>query len=251
MGGRSRFLLALGVAGVGACGDGVAATDSAATTGTTEATTTQTTLAPTTMATPTGGETGQEPAFGEARWVLRDKDGVRVQALVEPRCGADLDVNTPLPRCLPLEFDSPNNFPCVRVIDHEGRFLNFLYDLKTGTIGPCAYKGALLEAFPHTPWSKIQGASFTNGECQGTAYTSTYDALGSATFTSPRLLFFAASDMWFVSEKGCLDAEFWWVNQGVCVGPTSARLLCPVVVVPDWVKNLLPNPPYTMSVEYG
>lgn len=70
---------------------------------------------------------------------------------------------------------------------------------------------------------------FTNGECQGTAYTPTYNALGGANFTTGRKLFFTASDMWFVSEK-CLDAEVWYVKQGVCVGPTSARLLCPVIV---------------------
>jgi len=245
--GLLRVLLALGGAGAGACADGGATTDSASTTGTTHDPTNHDTTTPTT---PTGGETGKQPLSPEGRWVLRDKDGARVQALVEPRCGSE-PVDLPLSRCLPLEFGSPNSFPCARIIDHEGRFVNLLYDLETGEIGPCAYQGALGLGSTNRPWSEIQGSSFTNGQCLGTAYTNIYNALGSADFTKERLLFFAASDMWFVSEEGCLEAEFWWFNQDACVGPTSSRLLCPLVVVPDWLKGLLPNPPYTMAVEYG
>src|SRR4051812_36667988 len=44
---------------------------------------------------PGGADMGVPEGFApEPRWVLRDKDGVRVQALVEPRCGQNGDTKS-------------------------------------------------------------------------------------------------------------------------------------------------------------
>jgi len=185
----------------------------------------------------------------EPRWVLRDRDGVRVQALVEPRCGQWSDSEATA-RCRPLEFDSPNSFPCARVVDHEGRYLNLLFDLQTGKLDPCMFTADMAGDI-NLPWNEIPGAAFTNAECAGTAYSNLYDELGSSNYTRAHTIWFADGDMWLVSEKDCLVSNFWWSDFGTCKGPGGLSRRCPLVVVPDWVKNLLPNPPYTMSVEYG
>jgi hypothetical protein len=184
--------------------------------------------------------------------VLRDRDGVRVQALVEPRCGAS-DGAESFDRCAPLEFDSPNMFPCVRVIDHEGRFINLQYDLTTGELGPCIYSpGNLPENFSK-PWTEHLGVPFLNAQCDGAPYFPTYDGVwyGAPQFTRSRHPTFAENDVWFPAEEGCIFAQFWMLDVGlVCDGPQSGYRLCPFKRVPEWVKTLLPNPPYTLAVEY-
>lgn len=240
-------ILAFGLAGAQACADNVAATDALTSTGTTLDTGTAT--QGTTQATPTGtatGGTGPVEGFSpEPRWVLRDKDGARVQALVEPRCGSE----TP-DRCRPLEFDSPNSFPCARVIDHEGRYLNLLFDLESGKLEPCMPPVSEFEMT--LPWNKITGAGFADAQCAGTAYSNLWLELGSPEFTTAHKIWVADGDLWLVSGENCLVFNFWWANQqGECESTGGLSRRCPFVVVPDWVKNLLPNPPYTMSVEYG
>lgn len=255
--GPCGLLLAIDLMGAYACADSGAATDAATSTGTTPETSTSTSTPTSTQSatqgTPTGtatGGTGPVEGFSpEPRWVLRDRDGVRVQALVEPRCGQWSDSEA-TGRCRPLEFDSPNSFPCARVVDHEGRYLNLLFDLKTGKLDPCMFTADKAGDI-NQPWNQIPGAAFTNAECAGTAYSNLFGEIGSIDYTRAHTIWFADGEMWLVSEKDCLVSNFWWSDFGTCKGPGNLSRRCPFVVVPDWVKNLLPNPPYTMSVEYG
>jgi len=192
------------------------------------------------------------PGYAEPRWVLRDVSGKRVQALVEPRCGGGEEAVS-FEHCAPLDFDSPNMFPCVRVIDHEGRFINLQYDLATGEIGPCIYSPAKPPDNFSQPWTKILGIPFLNAQCDGAPYHPVYDGVGYAKpeFTRTRFPVFAENDVWFPAEEGCFFAEFWTLDVGeVCVGPWSGYRLCPYQRVPEWVKTLLPDPPYSLSVEY-
>lgn len=258
---RYRVLsVALGLAGATACADDIVMSDSMSTTGTTQPATTEvattpgtpttgtptTTSAGTSASATTGGATtgGTGPlAPGyRPRWVLRDKDGVRIQAFVEPRC------NYPYIDCWPLDFGSPNSFPCVRVISHEGKYINFWYNMEDGELGSCNW---YLERADQVgkAWKELPGAAFTNDQCEGTVYTSLGDPIGGE-FLAVRTLYFAADDLWFQSEEGCLDTQFWVAGMGTCNGPTGVVHLCPIVVIPDWVKTLLPNPPYSLAVEY-
>lgn len=207
--------------------------------------------------TATDGTTAEPPPhpggfFPEERWVLRDRDGVRVQALVEPRCGYFGGVET-RPRCLPLEFGSANDFPCVRVIDIEGKYVDIQYELKSGKLGPCNYapnSGGDIDQ----DWNEVVGTSFTDPQCGGTPYTTVEAGVGyfGAEFTRSRELWFAEGKAWFVSKAGCLTTDFWGAGvNNTCVGPFKGETQCPLIAVPGWVEDLLPNPPYTMAVEYG
>jgi hypothetical protein len=252
-----RTALTLGLAGAVACGDSqelASASQSSTTQGTTSTSTMATTSVPTTGAgtttttgagatttTTTGGIPPVGPVGYNPRWVLRDGDGVRVKALVQPRChGSDIP-------CPPLEFGAPDGIPCVRVIDHESRYVNLLYDMNTGQLGHCMHSDQSSDI--DKPWSEIPGAAFTNAQCEGTAYAGNkYPDIEE--FTEARTLYFAENNLWLVSTEGCLLTTYWLRSGVACEGPKGKFSLCPLVVVPDWVQTLLPNPPYTMAVEY-
>lgn len=179
------------------------------------------------------------------RWVLRDKDGHQVRALVEPRCG--MDYAKSLKRCLPLDFGSSSGFPCVRVIDHEDRYINVEYDLLSGEIGPCQGKFDDIDA----PWEVVENR-FADENCQGQRYRPTTGGSGyhNPQFTGARAIASAEGDMWYPTDEGCLPKETpTWVQIDTCE-MTQPQALCPYQVVPPWVIGLLPNPPYSLAVEY-
>lgn len=195
------------------------------------------------------GETGPCDSVGEPRWVLRDKDANRLPALVEPRCGHG-PFGESWSRCSPVDPASLSNFPCVRIIDFDGKHINLQYDLLTGQLGPC--QGTEWNSDINKNWSSL--AVFINKECEGDGYLPIGLAgYGLEEFTRSRTLFYAAGDMWFPSAVGCVEETAnWYIDPDTdkCNGPLLPERLCPLHPVPAWVKNLLPNPPYTMAVEY-
>lgn len=179
------------------------------------------------------------------RWVLRDKDGERVQALVEPRCGTWPDAES-WDRCDPLDPGSAADYPCVRIVDHQGRFINLQYDLASGQLGPC--QGGL---FADINADSI-GGSFLDSKCVGAQYGTPSGNQGAPEFTSARPIYYGLGDLWYVSGEGCLDeVAYWYLNdEKKCVGPLPPERMCPILPVPDWVEGLLANPPYSVGVEY-
>lgn len=204
---------------------------------------------------PTSGGGGVPPDLGtflgEPRWVLRDKDDVRVEALVEPRCGGPALVH---PKCLPLDFDSQGMFPCVRVVAHEGRFLNLEYELASGQIAPCNKADSNSAGWEKTDIKDVPGISFGNAECEGTHY-GIYLGEGDfgSQFTRSRTTYFIAGEVYYMGEEDCGTWPIWARDpQGLgCKGPFNIGPVCPRHPIPTWAKNLLPNPPYTLDVEYG
>jgi len=184
------------------------------------------------------------------RWVLRDGDGVRVQAMVEPRCGIVGDLKG---QCLPLEFGPSGRFPCVRVIDHEGRYINLLYELATGLIGPC---NLIYEDDVEKKWKVDRGALYLQEGCEGDPYTPSGSGFqyGNPQFTSPRVVTYADGNFWYPSELSCFDLETpqweYSVETQECYVPPQFFDVCVYRPMATWVHELLPNPPYTMEVEY-
>jgi len=181
------------------------------------------------------------------RWVLRDKDGNRVKALVEPRCGIVPGAQA-IERCISLDFASANSFPCVRIIDHSGLFINLQYDLMSGRLEPC-------KSWDFADIDMGLPFIYLNKDCEGDPWWSTEaDGPGAPEFTTARDVFLGGGDLWYSAEPKCVrDVVRWSIDPTTkeCMGPyDSSGLICPLRRVPDWVKNLLPNPPYTMAVEY-
>jgi len=201
------------------------------------------------------GETGPEPFLAEPRWVLRDRDGQRVQALVEPRCGINFSGRVEsMERCWPLNFDTAKNFPCVRVIDHESRFVNVEFELESGKLGPCHYDTLLMHGDLEKQWNELPGIAFLDDQCAGEPHGLSTSGIGymNPEFTVPRVLYAADGDLWYLAEQGCNAGPFWYTDfpDPNCLYYGEAWQ-CPYKKVPEWVENLLPNPPYTLDVEYG
>ncbi len=179
------------------------------------------------------------------RWVLRDKDGAPIKALVEPRCGHLMTHG----ECLPLDFGSSNSFPCVRVVDHEGRYINLQYELASGRIEPC---NAAVYGELSLEWKKNYGGFYLNGACEGEPYTPKFADADFYEFTSARGVFYAEDDIWYASEQKCVDSDVmqWEWNLQTCEVFDPPIRLCVLRPMPSEIQDLLPNPPYTMAVEY-
>lgn len=178
------------------------------------------------------------------RWVLRDKDGTPVKAMVEPRCGHLLNHGD----CLPLDFGSSSSFPCVRVVDHESRFINLQYELASGRIEPC---NAPVYGELSLDWSEI-GGWYLDEACAGEPYTPLFADLDYHELTSARGIFHAEDNIWYASEKSCVqaDGEQWHSDTLSCNVADPLLRLCVLRPIPSEIQDLLPNPPYTMAVEY-
>jgi hypothetical protein len=76
---------------------------------------------------------------------------------------------------------------------------------------------------------------------------------GYSEFTEAGTVYFAEGNIWYLSEQGCIDDTikkwFWLLKSNSC-SPGASKPSCPLRPVPTWVRDLLPNPPYTMAVEY-
>jgi hypothetical protein len=65
-------------------------------------------------------------------------------------------------------------------------------------------------------------------------------------------LWFIAGDPWYPGEVVCGYRDMWYRDLDLmCKGPYQAGYVCPMLAVPDWAQDLLPNPPYSMKVEDG
>jgi len=188
----------------------------------------------------------EQPCVLTSRWVLRDKNGEAQEALVEPRCGYG-GVAEANERCMPLEFGSPNSFPCVRVIDFDGQYINLQFDLQSGQLQPCMYGGGGLDD------DLRDTVSYLNDKCEGKPYAALVDVgYMEPEFTRARGLLYAEGDVWYVSEDECPGVMINYRYDSL-TGNCNVRqehFLCPYAPVPMWVRDLLPNAPYTLHVEY-
>lgn len=188
------------------------------------------------------------PVAPAPRWVLRDKDGVPVKAMVEPRCGITSSAKA-FAHCAPLDFGSSSSFPCVRVIDHEGRYVNVQFEVASGQIEPC--QGGM-ETDLSLEWKKDLDAPYLNAKCEGEPFTTDY--VDNTAFTKARNLRYAEDGFWTASPAICgiKDAPYWiWdASEQICVVSPSFGTPCVLRRIPDWVAGLLSNPPYTLAVEY-
>jgi len=192
---------------------------------------------------------GSCPCEPLPRWVLRDRDGAKVMAHVEPRCSHRSGTEASS-ECEPVNFLSEVTYPCVRIIDHEGRFINLQYYLKTGTLGGCMKDGG---DDPQQPFSEVSYLKYVNPTCQGSPYRGAVpDYYFAPFFVRSQDLLWAQDSIWYLSGQDCqtnVDTYSIDTQSSNCV-QLGKQTLCPLRPVPQWVRELLPNPPYSLSVEY-
>jgi len=103
------------------------------------------------------------------------------------------------------------------------------------------------------PWESIPEVKYINSMCEGERYYSAKygDGYYFPEFTAGRGFVFVEGKLWYPSEQGCLEGvPVWRVLTGTCGKGPQPETICPIRIVPDWVENLLPNPPYSLAVEY-
>ena len=82
----------------------------------------------------------EEDDIPRPHWVLRDKDGVAVEAMVSGTCGYDNE-STLFKSCQVFEYGTVNDFPCVAIHWLGNRYINTAYELNTGKPDKCNYSG--------------------------------------------------------------------------------------------------------------
>lgn len=183
------------------------------------------------------------------RWVLRDKDGVKVNAHVEPRCTHQSGTEAS-DECDPVNFVSELTFPCVRIIDHEGRYINLQYYLKTGTLEECMKYGG---DDPQQALSDVSYVVYLDDACQGEPHRSAIPEFYFAPFfVRSQDLLWAEDQVWYLSGHDCHSEKVAYTisaDTSNCIS-IGKGAVCPLKPVPQWVRELLPNPPYSLSVEY-
>src|SRR5262245_26809768 len=96
-------------------------------------------------------------------------------------------------------------------------------------------------------------AYYLKDACSGEPYTPLFAELGYNNFTSAQGIYFAAEDLWYASGGSCAEAgpmQWGWDPLLEECKESDPLDLCVLRPIPPEIQNLLPNPPYTMAVEY-
>lgn len=187
----------------------------------------------------TTGAMDTPPPVGR-RWVLRDSDGVAVDAVVEPTCRSSLSV------CLFPEIGhvGPISPECVRVLQLGSQYIDIAFHAQTGRPENC------IRSTP-TP---VFAAAYPTADCALPGYTVGGAGTGDV-FEWRRRPFVLEDDTVLFESRDAphidLDAAFGWNDAEVCeaIPFFIGTDLAPWFALPDAVANALPNPPYTLSWE--
>lgn len=172
----------------------------------------------------------------QPHWVLRDRYGVAIDALVAPT-PRGFAIGVPGLLTAPVEDTTPRfgkvAYPCVRIEYLGNDHLNFEYELASGRPEPCARSEFA---------SLSQMSVFTDPRCAGEAYAQCCmdPFLSNGTFyyvEGPPL-------------REDVEPTYSWDWDGTCQETSVPKDLHHFRSVPDWVINALPDPPYTLTLEY-
>lgn len=172
------------------------------------------------------------------RWVLRDKDGALVPALVEPHCGDPVTCRLP-------DIGASPQFPCVHVKTFKDRYVGLLYGVAHGSLSACAH--AIEPVSDRTMCSSEPG-------CQGPFFAGGEEAPWDARPGEPRTIYIRDGQFMYVSTAQAVEGPCFLrdVIEG-CQQNTFAEMYprFPVLPIPDeYVDLLVEGAPYTFEVVY-
>lgn len=170
------------------------------------------------------------------RWILRDKNGAVVPALVEPHCGDTHACRLPEPGASP-------QFRCVHVKMFQNQYIGLLYGLADGSPWSCSHAARSID--PHSSCSQKAGCGgpyFTGAE---TDFIDRPD--------EPRTTYVHEGKLMYIStsaepvEVQCFHRD---VIDG-CFQADSTSPRFPILPIQDEVIDLLADgAPYTFEVAY-
>jgi hypothetical protein len=173
------------------------------------------------------------------RWALRDRFGEPVDGLFYPS-----------PYGEPVIFweQEPE---CIIVSYFEQTKISLYYNLDTGRPEDCE-----MPLENNDSWHLAPSIYFVGPECSGVGYYG-YHAPGSDSYYSLPLSVVRINDeFWYIDgEPDHLDIEkyyFWNESSTECteIDNVSSLAFWRYKRVPDWVLAILPDPPYTLKIEY-
>lgn len=172
------------------------------------------------------------------RWILRDKDGAVVPALVEPYCGAFEHCGLP-------DIGASPQFRCVHVAVFKDRYIGLLYGLADGALSSCPENTRPLS--PYSSCSQQPG-------CGGPFFWGELD-LNDQGFRphAPRDTYLHDGKLLYVStSKAPVDVQCFYTDPvDGCVQSQVVSQLFPLLPVPDEFVDLLADgAPYTFEVVY-
>lgn len=176
-----------------------------------------------------GGSTGLVGMAGPGgHWVLRDSADEPIEALIFASC-------SPGALCGPQFAEQA--YDCVNISYYGQDYVNVLYQLATGSVGPCYAQTS--------SWDDLGFGYYLNSQCTGEQV---------ATSTGARV--FVAGTLYFsdaMLDAGDVPSTYYLRSGAQCleVDNSTAQLrFYPYREVPPSVLNLLDNPPYSVSIEY-
>lgn len=175
-----------------------------------------------------GTDTGAVPA-PNPRWVLRDKDGAAVPAVVNP------GYTTSLPR-----FGSTRD--CVGISHYGQRHIDLSYELATGAVGARATDVCPSPIVAETAEWHVAAAVWRYS-----------DAACTKPIASNSQYLFSVAGRLYHSGTGAPTVPatlYGWTSYGACEGVPNTAQYWAVEPVPADVVNLLPNPPYSLELVY-
>ena len=173
--------------------------------------------------------TAQSASGANGHLVLRDKNGAAVSAAVNVSCAP---AN---PAC--GTFRKVEDFPCVWLQFLDDRTVGVTYTLQTGQIDECEPNFA--------NWQDDPAAYFLDDSCQGASY---------AIDSGSGLTRLVNGQSYAPTARTTTTKLYHWNNQdNTCdtldLGGETVQVW-KFERLPNWVEAALPNPPYTLSMEY-
>lgn len=182
------------------------------------------------------GPPGSSSNVPRGTWVLRDADGDAVQAIVSP---SDVPPNYGY-----VERFTSGEPPCVWIGHLGSQRLEIAFELATGAPEPCvsyrygAWRGGLFSDF------------FSDAGCTMPVFPGALGGQRSAPVLS------VGGTLYYVggTPDAVAPAQYYLWQEGTstcsAITNTNGNNLWRWKPVPDSVLNALPNPPYTMAIEY-
>ena len=183
----------------------------------------------------TDGMSGPPPGL-YPRWLLRDKNGDVVRAIVEPHCGDDPE------DCRVPDIGDPPDFRCVHVTMHEDRYVGLLFGVADGDPLTCNNE-------PLPPPSSLCSSQ---PSCNGPFFNNIAEEFDPDRPDAPRTTYRRGDELFFVSSVAPEEVQCFFVDviDGcVAIGPKTA--LFPILPIPaEFTTLLLAGAPYTLEAAY-
>lgn len=175
---------------------------------------------------------------GSPRWVLRDKDGAVVPAIVEPYC-----LEQEPEGCRVPDIGALPTFPCVHVSMFEDRYVGLVYGVADGSPLTCHPA----EDFP-SPFTSCSAEP----SCGGPRFSTGAEGFGSDRPDAVRTVFRKGDELFYISSSQPVEQDCFFLDPVEGCRKYGVPLqVFPIVPVPtEYVELLAAGAPYTLAAAY-